>query len=169
MKTIQNLLIFMTLGMLVACNGGQELTIDTDKTSEKLPVEVRDTTIENIDWELSETFEAGTYTVRGVPNKLGFIDAPFVENKPQKYMWHFWGDVPKGDLTVVGIKKGSQGITPVLMMGKDYVWSYNAPGGPNNGADAHAPSTMKLTEEGSWALLVYLGDEYFGQVIVEVK
>ncbi|QHE51538.1 hypothetical protein [Pontibacillus sp. HMF3514] len=43
------------------------------------------------------------------------------------------GDLPKGDLTVVGIKKGSQDIAPVLLTGKDYVWNYNAPGGPNNG------------------------------------
>ena len=146
--------------------GDVVLNVEQEKN---VPISIEEQIIQNINWEVSETFQADNYTMRGTPTKVAFIDAPFVQSEGQKYMWHFWGDIPDGKLTVVGIKKDSKEFVPVLTRDEQYVWSYGHPAGPNNGADAHLPSTMELPERGKWALLVYLGDNYIDHIVVDVK
>lgn len=41
-------------------------------------------------------------------------------------------------------------------------------GGSLNGANNHAPTTMKFTKKGMWALDAYIGDKLFGSVIINV-
>ncbi|MCA1054148.1 DUF4871 domain-containing protein [Rossellomorea aquimaris] len=123
--------------------------------------------IQTIDWQVSETFKTSHYTMRGIRNKVAFIDAPFTDGREQKYMWHFWGVVPEGEFTVIGVKEGSDELSPVLTRGSQSVWTYHSPGGQH--ADEHLPSTMSVRESGKWALLIYIGEEYFDQIIVEVN
>ncbi|WP_347553235.1 DUF4871 domain-containing protein (plasmid) [Pseudalkalibacillus hwajinpoensis] len=129
--------------------------------------------MQNIDWEVSETFNSGSYVMRGLPEKIGLIDAPFKKSIVKKYMWHFWGDIPDGELTVLAIREGSNEIVPALIVPSPeeerFVWTYDSPGGPNNGADASLPSNMQLDKKGKWALLVYLGEKYFDNIVVEVN
>lgn len=162
--------------MLFGCNDMNETeeTITHSVSVEKEPpVSVDKEIIQNIDWEVSDPFKSSSYIMRGIPEKVGFIDEPFKKNSAQKYMWHFWGDIPDGKLTVVAIKKGRNDIFPALIVSsfedEQYVWTYESPAGPNNGADAHLPSNMKLNEKGKWALLVYIGDTYFDTIVVEVS
>ena len=182
MKFAKYIFMSLMLIMLFGCNDTNEkeesinnsVSVNSSKTEEKEPpVNVDKKVIQNIDWEVSGTFNSGSYVMRGIPEKVGFIDAPFIKNSGQKYMWHFWGDIPDGELTVLAIKKGSNEIVPALIVpsieDERYVWTYNSPAGPNNGADAHLPSNLKLNEKGKWALLVYLGDKYFDNIVVEVS
>ena len=86
----------------------------------------------------------------------------FYPNKEQKYMWHFWGsdDEFKGELKVIASHKES---------GAQFTILENLPlGGPNNGADQHAPSYMSLPKDGLWKLDAYIGEKLFGSVFVTV-
>lgn len=180
MRFIHYFIIAAILFSLSACSKEENEQIqgyESKKEEEKgisrwkeAPVKVKETIINNIDWKVSPVFRSGGYRMRGVPNKVGFIDAPFIANKIDKYMWHFWGEsIPKGELTIVAVKEGSKDIAPALMQDGISVWTTNVPGGPNNGADAHLPSNIRLSEPGKWALLVYLGDAFLDYVVIEVK
>ncbi|MEK3881851.1 hypothetical protein [Paenibacillus sp. PL2-23] len=119
------------------------------------------------DWTVSPLFESGSYTMIGEEGKLGFIydDGAanrFYANQTQKYMWHFWGtsESLSGSLTVEGTHKETGETITVLYS--------NAIGGAHNGADAHLPSLMSLPSPGLWRLDAYIGDNFFGRIVVEV-
>jgi hypothetical protein len=138
-------LIIFSLAILVGCTQNT----DTSKVED--------------DWEVSPFFHVGIYQMIGQEGKLGFIYAPFKPNKEQKYMWHFWGNEKElqGKFEVVAISKetGEEAI----------VFQADTLSGPNNGADAHKPSMMKLPTVGMWKLDAYIGGNLFGTVIVEVQ
>ncbi len=55
------------------------------------------------------------------------------------------------------------------MDGAKAVWEYQGVAGPNNGANAHMPSNVSLPKSGIWRLDIYIGDNLFGNIIIEVK
>lgn len=111
----------------------------------------------------SKVFDVGSYEMRGQEGRIAFFDAPFIAGEGQKYMWHFWGeeDELKGDVKVKATHQNTGEEQTVVA----------APGvaGPNNGADAHLPSTISLPESGMWQLDAFIGGELFGSVNVEVS
>ncbi|CAM2904979.1 DUF4871 domain-containing protein [Paenibacillus sediminis] len=131
------------------------------------------------DTQASPTFKAGSFTLYGIDGKIGIL-APsgFKANVGNKYMWHFWGSteqLSRSPFRVEGIELSTNKKYPVLLSDagtsneKD-VWEYNAKlGGPNNGADAHLPTSMKIKSAGLWRLDAYLGGELFGSIIVDAK
>ncbi|MCG3086521.1 DUF4871 domain-containing protein [Sporosarcina cyprini] len=117
-------------------------------------------------WEESALFTSDNYTLIGEEGRIGFIydDSEllrFYPDKVQKYMWHFWGadDELDGDLKVIGTHEKDQDAIVVLETGL---------GGPNNGADRHAPSNMSLPKSGMWKLDAYIEEQLFGTVFVKV-
>lgn len=132
--------------------------VNTSKTQEKIK-----------GWEQSPLFTAGIYKMIGEEGRIGFIyddtktePTRFYPNKPNKYMWHFWGkeDELNGTLKVVATHQ-NDGKQVILM--KDVTLA-----GPNNGADRHIPSSMSLPESGMWKLDAYIGDKLFGTIYVKV-
>jgi hypothetical protein len=132
-----------------------------------------------VDVQASPTFTSGVYTLYGVKGKIGIL-APggFKANVGNKYMWHFWGT--KEELSqkpvkveAINLKTKKKVKTLVDNAGTNnekMVWEYDAsPGAPNNGADAHLTSGMKLPSSGLWKLDAYLGGKLFGSVVVEVS
>ncbi|MGG4344061.1 DUF4871 domain-containing protein [Paenibacillus lautus] len=113
-------------------------------------------------WELSPSFRSGNYAMTGVEGRLGFIHPPLVANKPNKYMWHFWGrdEELKGDLLITAVKKGTTELVDVF---KTRISPY-----PHNGADAAIPTSMSLPSPGLWRIMVSINGQLFGSVIVEV-
>ncbi|MEC3885394.1 DUF4871 domain-containing protein [Halobacillus sp. HZG1] len=111
----------------------------------------------------TEEFEAGSYTMRGIPGKVAFIDAPWIEGEVQKYMWHFWGseDELDGPFKVSGTHMETGETVTVLETAEV--------AGPVNGADASLPSNMSLPESGDWRLETSLDGEAFGTILVNVK
>jgi hypothetical protein len=103
------------------------------------------------------------YKVRGEEGHFGFLDAPFVAGKKQKYMWYFWGEPSEfvgKQLRVTGVKKGTDQEIQVL----------NASlGGQNRSATAHVPSEMLLPTPGLWRLNIYVGDKLLGNIVVDVN
>lgn len=114
------------------------------------------------DWELATSFASGRYELTGIDGVIGFIDAGFVAAKPNKYMWHVWGepDALDGDFEVLAVKQGSKQLIPVVQ-GMRF-------GGPLNGADGARPTMMTLPEPGKWRLLPFIGGRMLDSIVVEV-
>ena len=118
---------------------------------------------ENSEEKKTEKFEAGSYTMLGIENQVGFIYAPFRAGENQKYMWHFWGEEGElqGEFEVKGTHVDS-GETVDVFQAQNLA-------GPINGADASIPSMMSLPESGEWQLDTTIGGEHFGTITVDVK
>lgn len=118
------------------------------------------------DVEVSPKFVSEGIKMQGIEGKIGILGPEFVANQANKHMWHLWGS--KSDLNgkfkvdAINIKSGEK-INPFTV---DIPTSL---GGPNNGADAHLPSSMKLPEPGIWPLNAYIDVMLFGGINVEVK
>ncbi|SDC96119.1 protein of unknown function [Paenibacillus sp. UNCCL117] len=119
-------------------------------------------------WDITPKFQSGAYAMRGVEKKVGFIDAGFIADKPQKYMWHFWGneDLLNGPFEVKAVKQGTDKIIDVYS--SNQLSSTNALGGELNGADRNIVISMKLPEAGRWRLLPYIGGRLLESIVVEV-
>ncbi|MCR2805774.1 DUF4871 domain-containing protein [Paenibacillus soyae] len=119
------------------------------------------------DWKVSPLFESGSYTMIGEEGRIGFIyddgeAVRFYPNKEQKYMWHVWGQSEEiqDALTVLATSQETGEKVTVI--------NAISIGGPNNGADGHAPSMMSLPSAGLWRLDAYVGEKLYGHIVVEV-
>ena len=160
-------LIFILFGMLfvmAACTSNE--TVKTEIVlPEGVPEFVQKGDFEQIDWD-KKAVEFGDRDIIGNENKSGVIgvDMPSLNN--QKWMWHLWGieNPEKIKLTVVGFHKQTGTVHQILIDG----WT-KVLGGPNNGANAHTPSTVKIPESGEWAILLYTDDKLFDTLIYEIN
>jgi hypothetical protein len=129
--------------------------------------------------QASPTFKSGVYTFYGLEGNIGLL-APggFIANKANKYMWHFWGtkeELAQKPFRVEAINLKTNKKVKALALIPDnntleMVWEYaGSLGGPNNGADAHLPSSLKLPTSGLWQLDAYLGGKLKGSIVVDVK
>lgn len=120
-------------------------------------------------WDVAPQFRTSNYWLRGIENRVGFIDAGFVAGKAQKYMWHFWGTEEQlnGPFEVRAVKEGSE--TLITVFASNPLSSANALGGTLNGADRSLPTSMMLPESGRWRLLPYVRGILLDPIVVEVK
>ncbi|MFC5734017.1 hypothetical protein [Cytobacillus gottheilii] len=119
---------------------------------------------ENVEWS-KEAVDLGNNII-GNDNKSGVIGADMPSlNINQKWMWHLWGidNTTENNLTVVGLHKESDTVHQILTTG----WSIEL-GGENNGADAHAPSSVNIPLKGEWAVLLYVNDELFDILVYNI-
>ncbi|MBB6637047.1 DUF4871 domain-containing protein [Cohnella thailandensis] len=116
--------------------------------------------------KVNPSFVSEGVSMQGIEGKIGILGLGFVANEPNKHMWHLWGSEEElsGDFKVeaVHLKTGEK-INPFISDNPSTL------GGPNNGADAHLPSSMILPKKGLWQLDAYLDDALFGSIIVEAK
>lgn len=139
-------------------------------TTEKLVIElpkdvpdfVKESDFNAIDWE-NKAIRFGERGIIGNENKSGIIGADMPSLAGQKWMWHLWGVENLGMLTVVGFHKESETVHQILATG----WNVQL-GGKNNGADAHVPSSVKIPEEGKWAILLYVDGQLFDTLVLEI-
>lgn len=165
MKIIQPILIlFSMLFVLVACTT-DETSKETIVLPENIPEFVQKNDFEATNWE-EKAVKFGNRGIIGNQNKSGVIgvDMPSLSN--QKWMWHLWGieNTENIELTVVGFHKETGTVHQILIDG----WAKTL-NGPNNGADAHTPSTVKIPESGEWAILLYTDGELFDTLIYEIN
>lgn len=117
---------------------------------------------DKIDWG-KKAVEFGDNGIIGNENKSGVIGANMPSLNGQKWMWHLWGE-NNVELTVVGFHKESKTVHKILADS----WTTQAQH-PNNGADAHSPSTVKIPEVGEWAILLYTEGKLFDTLIFEIN
>lgn len=154
------LILIGILLITVACSDmNEEMNLP-----EGLPDFIQKSDFENIKWE-NKAVEFGDRGIIGNENKSGVIgvDAPSLTG--QKWMWHLWNVPDDVEMTVVGYHRETQKIHQLL---KWPAWTIQM-GGPNNGADAHTPSSVKVHEAGEWAVFLYTNGKLFDVLIFEIN
>lgn len=130
---------------------------------ENLPKFVQRRDFEQIDWNRKAVHIGNN--ILGNLNKSGVIGADIRSvNINQKWMWHLWGIESPTELTVVGYHRKESTVYPILTGG----WSIQL-GGENNGADAHAPSSVNLPHRGEWAILLYVDEKLFDVLVFNIN
>ncbi|MDP5277219.1 hypothetical protein [Chengkuizengella axinellae] len=154
---------FILLSMLLFVVGCTSDKIINEEVilPEDIPDFVQENDFEIIDWE-KKTVEFGDRGIIGNENKSGVIGDEMSVNG-HKWMWHLWG-VDNVDLTIVGFHKETQTVHQILIN----EWTRRSYG-PNNGADSHTPSSVKFTQSGEWAVLLYTNDKLFDILIYEIN
>lgn len=131
---------------------------------DNLPEFVQQNDFLQIDWD-EKAVKFGDRGIIGNENKSGVI-ADMLSVNGQKWMWHLWGvENPENKkLTVVGYHKETGTVHQIL---RD-AWNKRL-AGPNNGADAHTPSSVKIPKAGEWSILLYTDDKLFDTLIFNIK
>ncbi|MFF2090367.1 DUF4871 domain-containing protein [Paenibacillus sp. NPDC058174] len=115
-------------------------------------------------WEESQTFVSGSYSVRGIPGRLGVTDYPFVAGQANKYMWWLWGEESElqGEFKAVAAKEGGTGLIELFSI-------------PSTGssvadyADRYFPSSLMLPEAGRWRIMAYVDGKLLGSITVTAE
>lgn len=166
---IKSLLIALFICLFVV-SGCTSTTVNPNKISlpEDIPNFVTEKDFQKIDWDrTAAAFDTGTRSdMVGNKNKLGIIGPELKPNEVEKWLWHFWG-IDQGEFTLVGYNQDTFTINPVLSDGS---WSGTSIGGGEmNGTDASLPSNVELPKAGKWALLVYIDDQLFDTLVMDIK
>lgn len=127
-----------------------------------IPSFVQESDFEKINWE-RKAVKFGDRGIIGNENKSGVIGADMPSLNGQKWMWHLWG-VNDVDVTIIGYHKETQTVHKILKDG----WSIRT-FGPNNSADTHAPSLVKIAKPGEWAILLYIDHKLFDTLIYKIN
>jgi len=165
-----SIILFSVLFLLAACISDNTSKSESDKTVKRnivlpddIPKFVKESDFKEIDWEKKAVRFNG---MLGNENKSGVIGADAPSLNTQKWMWHLWGinNPTKTNLTVVGYHKESGTAHKILTEG----WTTSlAP--PNNGADAHTPSNVKIPKPGEWAMLLYTDETLFDILVYDIE
>ena len=157
------LIFFSMLFMILGCSKNE--TVESKLTlPEDIPSFVEESDFEKVDWDKKSTTFNGN--IIGNENKSGVIGADMPSLNGQKWMWHLWGvENPKEtELTVVGFHRETGAVHQILTTG----WTIGL-GGENNGADAHAPSSVNIPKAGEWAVLLYTNGKLFDKLVYEIN
>ncbi len=157
-KVIKLFLLLICLVIVAGCTNQEVKIPDT------APDFIQKSDFQNIDWQ-KKAVEFGEYGVVGNENKSGVIGADMPSLDRQKWMWHLWDVPPNAEVTIVGFHKETQKVYPLLF---EDSWSLKL-SGPNNGADSHSPSSVKIPEKGEWAILLYIDDKLFDILIYDIN
>ncbi|MED3561736.1 hypothetical protein [Bacillus xiapuensis] len=157
--------LFSILIVLVACSSKETVNEKIKKIvlPKDIPTFVKESDFANIDWDKKAVKFGERSSIFGNENKSGVIGVDMPSLNGQKWMWHLWG-VDDADLTVVGFHKELQTVHKILVNG----WTIHV-GGPNNGADSHAPSAVKIPKSGEWAILLYTNGKFFDTLVYDIK
>ncbi|WBL17052.1 hypothetical protein [Sutcliffiella sp. NC1] len=130
-----------------------------------IPSFVKASDIEIIDWN-RKAVNIGNNIV-GNKNKSGVIgaDMPSI-NINQKWMWHLWEieNPTETKLTAIGFHRETETWHQIITTG----WTIGL-GGANNGADAHAPSSVNIPMPGEWSILLYVDGELFDVLVYNIN
>lgn len=134
---------------------------------------VEQSVIEHINWETSPFFDLKEgYAVRGEQEKLA-VRCPerIYTGQPKKCLWFFWNVKPfNNTIQIVAVKKGTRVRAKALTdQTSSKYWSVGEAGSPLYGADATMVSLISLPASGLWSLNVFNGDQYIGDIVVEVE
>jgi hypothetical protein len=161
--------------MLAACSQDSGSNVSKNVTqsesqNDDLPSFFNLSVIKNVDWKESEVFTYKDLKLRGIPGKVGILATPWKAGVNNKYMWHFFGDnIPTGKLTVVAVQEGTNKVSKALTYDGSHTWAapYSVPAAVDGHTDI--PGGMMLPDKGKWVLNAYIGEELFGQIVVNVQ
>ncbi|MCR8842337.1 M56 family metallopeptidase [Paenibacillus sp. SC116] len=155
--------IFSTVALTNAI-GGSKLILP-----ESIPAFVKTSDIDMINWE-RKAVPVNVLSAIGNVGKSAVLGAESPSLNGQKWMWFLWG-VSNIDLTIVGYHKDSKSVHSILgtSKSKSNIWTLENVSVPHLGADAHAPSSVKIPIAGEWAILLYTNGELFDILVYDIK
>ncbi|MEI5906708.1 hypothetical protein WAK64_06510 [Bacillus spongiae] len=175
-KLFLALLMLIIIGSLIACTNNEgeseeEATVQ-EAVRQVSTNEIEDEILED-NWDLSSIFEHSvvlengqeSYKVVGNQSTLGFTGPlPTVANKTQKYFWFYFGNETIYDkpVDVKAIKKGEKELIDVFS-GTFHKGAELGPGIVN------MPSHLRFPSKGVWKVLVYIDDDLYESIVVEVE
>lgn len=122
-------------------------------------------TIKEGKWEEnSPTFTNEYGEMFGKEGSIGIIGLKTITEDGQKWMWHFWGteDISHKEWEVKAFKQGKEeAINPIKFKDEKLVPI-------DEEINGHARSTVLFPSSGLWKLKVYIGGEYFDEIIVDI-
>lgn len=117
----------------------------------------------NGEWESSLTFRLGNNTLIGDPFHLGIVNQPFVSGKEYAITWYLWGDqddLVKEPFKLIATKPTGQNYTLV----ENYAIAYGT-----EGSNAQVPTLFTIPSPGIWQLSVYINNDFFGSIVLNVE
>lgn len=179
-KLFLTLSILLTTGSLIACTdiGNNETQSETEETKQEDGVREKnnevDYEIPNDNWDLSSTFEhsvvyesgeEGSYTIVGNKDSFGFTGPfPIIAKDNQKYFWFYFGNenIYDKSVEVKAIKDGEEELIDV------YSGTFNESAEVSSDS-VNMPSHLKFPSAGVWKVLVYINEELYESIVVEVE
>ena len=117
-------------------------------------------------WEdNSPTFSHEFGEMFGKKGSIGIIGSKMMFNYEQKWMWHFWGteEISYKEWEVKAFKEGNEkAINPIIFKDEKLY-----PRGDE--INGHARTKMYFPSPGLWKLKVYIDDEFFDEIIVNIE
>ncbi|PLR77938.1 hypothetical protein CU633_07880 [Bacillus sp. V3-13] len=124
------------------------------------------------DYELTPTFTVENNTLRGIRDKIGFLNLDFKANEITNVLWHFWGtaDILTGTFRVEGTHIETNEKMQVLLNGSRLkTWELPEVYTQGElGADKTKPTFVQFDKPGKWKLDVIIGERKFAELIIEV-
>jgi hypothetical protein len=156
--------LFITFGCVADKEKGAVKPV-TEENENDLPEFVKEADFQGIDWDrtVTKVGSNGTSDIIGNPNKVGYIGPALQPDHVEKWLWHFYSET-EGKLAIVAYHQETSAKANILTTG--YTTEFS--GGALYGADATMPSNVSLPSEGKWALLVYIDEELFDTLVIEV-
>lgn len=146
MRKNRLLLIFLSLVFVIAACKTEE-TIKEEKWEDDSPFFTN---------EIGEMF--------GKEGSIGIIGLKTITESGQKWMWHFWGteEISYKEWEVKAFKQGEEeSINPITFKDESLTPL-------SESINGHARSTVMFPSSGAWKLEVYIDEEYFDEMIVDV-
>ncbi len=164
MRRISLMFLYLSILLLAAGCSSDKAVESKSVFPDDIPDFVQESDLKQINWD-QKAVEFGSYGGIGNENKSGVSGADMPSLDDQKWMWHLWGkEYSNAELTVVGFHKESETVHQILKRG----WTIDL-GGPNNGADAHTPSMVKIPKSGDWAMLLYADGKLVDTLVYEIN
>ncbi|WP_078597698.1 DUF4871 domain-containing protein [Evansella clarkii] len=117
------------------------------------------------EWEPSPVFISEDRDMIGIEGKIGLLGAGIIAGEPSKQMWHFWGDdLLNKYVSVEAYHEGVSDEVNPLVRGEEYPLGFGV-----NGADYSHPSHLQFPEPGVWKMDVYLNEEFYESIVIEVN
>ncbi|WP_430787535.1 hypothetical protein VBD025_16715 [Virgibacillus flavescens] len=171
---ILTLSLLIMASTLVACTSDENKDASGKTKQEDTTQVSNNDAIQNKNWDLSPTFEhtvvyesgkEGSYTVVGNEKTFGYSGPfPILAGKTQKYFWFYFGkeNIYDKPVQVKALKKGTEEMVDIFE-GTFYESAEVSPDSVNMPTHLHFPSA------GVWKVLVYIEDEFYESIVVEVE
>ncbi|MBP1991011.1 signal peptidase I [Paenibacillus eucommiae] len=132
--------------------------------------------LEKHPWKISSSFaisklvpegshEGKVWQLRGERGRFAINNKPVFAGVPFRTPWFFWGTSEElaGSPKIIAVRENNEKDRKV-------VFAAGGVSGPLAGANGHIPTgSMTLPEPGLWRLEAYIGDPYFGSIVVNVE
>lgn len=180
-KHTLTLFLLLAVVLLMACTSNSISEISNESKLTKVETKVQEITneIEKVatdgNWVLSSTFdhsvgyetgEEGSYEIVGNKDTVGFTGPfPIIAKDSQKYFWFYFGkeSVYNKPIEVKAIKKGTEKAVNILSSPSNFY-----KGAEVSPDSVNMPSHLKFPSAGVWKILVYIDEELYESIVVEV-